>query len=992
MSNSADSVIEDFDPRFEIFHELMAKKIKEILLVSTPYDHWIMEADCRLSEKIVNEYRGLNLSHPPKLNWVSSAKEALSLIQSEESKDFDLVITMPGPTGMDMFTLKQQVKRVAPDLPVIMLTHRYMQAPDDSIETCRSGSCDRTFIWSGNSDILVALIKNAEDRLNVDYDTNAAGIRVVLMVEDSPFYLSSILPILYKEIVIQTQNLIGEGLNEEHRLLTMRTRPKILIANNYEDAMAIFNDYKPYILGVISDVRYPRGGRMDDNAGPELLKNIQSERWDIPSLLTSSDPANAAKAEALSARFIDKNSPKLQAEVRFFVMKQLGFGVFEFRDLAGKLVGRADNLRSMEKMLPTIPQESFLMHWKRNDFSRWMFAHGEIMLGTKFRKASAIDFGGDTVGMKQYLVKSIRKMRRRKFTGTIINFEHVAFDYDAPFFKIGNGSLGGKARGQAFMSTLLHKNDDLKSKYGEVDIVVPQSLVITTEAFEHIVEKNDLGYFAVTEISDDEIANAFQKCNLPESVVEPLRSYVANINYPLAVRSSSLQEDDQFKPYAGLYRTYMLPNNHPDKKVRLKRLMAAVKMVYASTYYRDPKEFALRVGHRTEEEKMAIIIQQVVGQQFGDFFYPTLSGVAQSHNYYPFSRMKPEEGIVTIAMGLGRLVMEGEAGLRFSPAHPRILPQFTKVDDVLANAQRTFYALDMADCDSYSCMQEDMAVVRRNVGDAAEESPMRLLCGTYNMDEHRIRDSAFHPGMKVLTFASILKHDLFPLPKLMLEIMKIGQQGMGCPVEIEFSANIFPDRDRTSQLAILQVRPMTEVADKMSHSIDDGLIAKSFCYSTQSLGSRERNDIRDVIYVRPDTFEPSRTKEIAAEIGRINALLTTAGRRYLLVGPGRWGSADTWLGIPVRWADISGVAAIIETYSDKLKAEPSQGSHFFHNMIAIGINYITVREHGDDFLHWDALTCLPRIEQTGLVVHARAQKPLGLKVDSQNSSTAVWIS
>jgi CheY-like chemotaxis protein len=987
MSISANSVTEDFDPRFKIFHELMPYKIKHILLISTPYDAWIMEADCRLSEKIINEYRGLNLSHPPRLSWASSSEEALALIHRET---FDLVITMPGPTGMDMVTLGRQIKREAPQLPVIMLTHGYMQSPDESMDTARARSCDRTFIWAGNTDILVALIKSVEDRLNVAHDTDCAGIRVVLMIEDSPFYLSSILPILYKEIVTQTQNLIGEGLNEEHRLLTMRARPKILIADNYEDAMAIYNRYKSCILGVISDVRYPRNGRLDDNAGQDLLRYIRSDRWDIPSLLTSSDPANVVKAEAVSSRFIDKNSPKLQAEVRSFVTNKLGFGDFKFRTPGGELIGRATNLRSMERLLPQVPEESFLMHWNRNDFSRWMFARSEIMLGSKLRPATSEDFSHDTASMKQYLIENIIKMRRRKLTGTIINFDPMDFDYDAPFFKIGNGSLGGKARGLAFMSTLLHVNADFKSKYGEVDIFVPQSLVITTEVFEDFIDINGLGDFAVADSSDDDVAQAFIRSDLPQWVMQQLRAFLADIRYPLAVRSSSLLEDDQFKSYAGLYRTHMLSNNHPDTDVRLAQLATAIKSVYASTYYRDPKKFALRVGHRTEEEKMAIIIQRVVGQPFNDFFYPTLSGVAQSHNYYPFSKMKPEEGIVTIAMGLGRLVMEGEAGLRFSPAHPRILPQFAKVEDVLDNAQKTFYALNMAGKDISSRIEDDVAVVRRSVGDAVEESPMSLLCGTYNPDEHRIRDSFHHQGVKVPTFASILKHDLFPLPLLMQEIMNIGQVGMGCPVEIEFSLNIFPDRNQTPQLAILQLRPMTEVAHKMSDGIDDELIARSFCFSTQSLGGSDRNDIQDVIYVRPETFEPSRTTQIATEIGRINSRLTATGRRYLLVGPGRWGSADTWLGIPVRWADISGVAAIIETWSDKLKAEPSQGSHFFHNIIALGINYITVREHGDDFLHWNALTCLPKIDQTEFVVHARATEPLALKVDSHNSSTVVW--
>jgi CheY-like chemotaxis protein len=901
-----------------------------------------------------------------------------------------MVITMPRQAGMDMFDLGRRIKVQAPRLPVIMLTQRHMQKMDESIQIEQSGCVDQTFIWSGNTDILVALIKCVEDRLNVEHDTECAGIRVVLMIEDSPLYLSSILPMMYKVMVTQTQNLIGEGLNEEHRLLTMRARPKILIADNYEDARAIYTRYKKYILGVISDVRFPRDGRLDDDAGLDLLQYIKQDRWDIPLLLMSSDPANAAKAKMLSSQFIDKNSPTLQAGVRSFVLNKLGFGDFCFRSPSGNCIGRATNLRSMEQLVPGIPDESFLMHWNNNDFSRWLFARTETVLGSLFRPATAEDFHHDIAKMKQYLIENIQKMRRQRQKAVVINFDAVDFDFDAPFFKIGNGSLGGKARGLAFMSVLLQLNAHLAKKYAAVDIFVPQSLVITTEGFDHFIETNELGDFANADTRDDDVNKAFTRAQLPDWIKAQLRAYLTKIRYPLAVRSSSLLEDDQFKPYAGLYRTYMVPNDHPDLEVRLTQLSAAIKLVYASTYYQDPKKFALRVGHRTEEEKMAIIIQQVVGQPYNGFYYPTLSGVAQSHNYYPFSKMKSEEGVITIGMGLGRLVMEGEAALRFSPAHPHILPQFSKVEDILDNAQKTFYALKLAPNDTHLCMDEDTAVTRCDISDMVDAPSMQLLASTYDPDEHRIRDTYHHPGMKVLTFAPILKHDVFPLPKLMQEIMNIGQVGMGCPVELEFSLNLFSDRHQAPELAILQLRPMTEVANKMSNVIDDGQISKSFCHSNRSLGNSDHNDIHDIIYVRPDTFDPSRTTEIAFEIGRFNSVLTDQRRKYLLVGPGRWGSADKWLGIPVRWADISGVAAIIETYSDKLEAEPSQGSHFFHNIISLGINYITIQKNSEDFFHWDMITSQPRIKETEFVIHARTRDPMCLKVDGANSKSVIW--
>jgi CheY-like chemotaxis protein len=987
MVISANSITRDVDPRFKVFHELMPKKVRHILLVSTPYDAWIMESDCRLSEKIINEYRGLNLSHPPRLTWASSAKEALSRIAKAR---FDIVITMPRPGGMDMVALGRKIEQQAPRLPVITLTQRQMHALDTAAEKKPWGRSGRTFIWTGNTDILVALIKSVEDRLNVEHDCALAGIRIVMIVEDSPFYLSSILPILYKEMVTQTQNLIAEGLNEEHRLLTMRARPKILIAHTYEEAEAIYRQYTEYILGVISDVRFPRNGELDDHAGPDLLKFIKQDRWDIPLLLTSSDPANTIKAQKLASRFIDKNSPTLHAQISSFVIEKLGFGDFIFRTADGKCIDRATNLRTMEQLIPGIPDDAFCRHWNQNDFSRWMFARTEIMLGIMLRPATAKDFNYDTVMMKQYLIDNIRKMRKQQQKGVIINFDPKGFDRDAPFFKIGNGSLGGKARGLAFMSALLQMHSDL-AEDTDVDIFVPQSLVITTDVFAEFVAANDLSAFSISECRDDEIADAFSRAELPEWLVGQLRAYLARIDYPIAVRSSSLQEDDQFKPYAGLYRTYMMSNDNEDIEVRLSQLLAAIKLVYASTYYKGPKEFALRVGHRTEEEKMAVLIQQVVGQSVNGFFYPTLSGVAQSYNYYPFSKMRPDDGIVTIAMGLGRPVMEGESAVRFSPVHPRILPQFSKVDDILENTQKIFYALKLDTNELAAGVEDDVAVAKRDVGDAVDEPPMQLIASTYVPAEHRIRDAFHHQGAKVVTFASILKHGMFPLPRLMQAIMEIGRVGMGCPVELEFSLNLYPDRQRTPELAVLQIRPMTEMSRGKADRIDDALISKSFCHSTQSLGTSVGDNIVDILYVRPETLDPAETVQIAAEIGHLNGALINENRKYLLVGPGRWGSADRWLGIPVRWEDISGVAAIVETYSDKLRAEPSQGSHFFHNLIALGINYMTIREHSDDHFDWQALTTLPKIEETDHMVHTRTSHPLGFKIDGVNSRAAIWI-
>ncbi len=988
MVFSVDQLKPEYSSRFKLFHELMSQKVTEILLVSTPYDAWIMEEDCRLSERIVNEYRGLNLSKPPRLTWTSSAEEALAL--SEKGR-FDMVITMPRLADMDVFDMGRKIKQKVPDLPVILLSHSFLPDHGQHLENQNYPGIDRTFVWSGDTEILVALVKSVEDRLNADHDTQSAGIRIILLVEDSPIYLSSFLPVLYKEVVSQTQALIGEGINEEHRLLTMRARPKILIAENYEAALDIYESYKPYILGVISDTRFSKENKLDDEAGLSLLSYIKKDRWDIPMLLTSSEPSNEEKALKVPAAFIDKNSPSLHEEVRAFFLGQLGFGDFVFRNPGGRKIRRASNLRAMEKILPSISDESFFYHWNRNDFSRWLFARTEIVLASHIRPLTAEDFSFNVKDMKQYLLSSIQRRRRRRQKGIVVNFDPAVFDLDTEFFKIGNGSLGGKARGLAFISTLLKKNSEIHQQFDQTNIFVPQTLVVTTEGFDAFIETNNLKFLSKSDADDRDVATLFLKSKFPQWLIDHLAAYLSQINYPLAVRSSSLLEDAQFRPYAGLYKTYMLPNDHPDPEDRLKQLLSAIKLIYASTYFKGPRAFSKRVGHRTEEEKMAIIIQQLVGDTHGKYFYPAISGVGQSYNYYPFSKMKPEEGIATIALGFGKVVMEGQQTLRFSPKYPQLLPQRTTVDDFLKNGQQCFYALKKDDPFSEIGIDEDNTLMKRSVADATEETVVKMLSSTYLPDEHRIRDSVSQPGHRVITFAQVLKYNLFPLPDILKEILSMGEQGMGCPVEMEFSVNLFPKKERPGEFAILQVRPMTAAVEQMRVSIKKDEINRAFCFSKQGLGNTDRDDISDIIYVKPSDFDPAKTSVIANEIQKLNAQILKTGKKYLLVGPGRWGSADRWLGIPVTWRDICGVGAIVEAFSDKLKAEPSQGSHFFHNITTLGINYITIAEKNESFLNWDSLLALPKINETQYVVHARAENGIRLKVDGRKSECMIYI-
>jgi CheY-like chemotaxis protein len=972
------------DSRFKLFHELMGRKVRHILLVSTPYDAWIMEEDCRLSEKIINEYRGLNLSRPPRLTWVASAEEALAAM---ERKPFDMVITMPRLTDMDAAALGRRVKEKAPELPVVLLSHDAIPSPEIWATNFAPG-IDRTFVWSGNTDILVALIKSNEDRMNVAEDTRSADVRIILLVEDSPYYLSSMLPILYRELVSQTQAVMEGTLNEEHRLLTMRARPKILVAGSYEDALTIYEKYEANVLGVISDVRFPRSGRLDESAGVDFLKTIHRRRFDIPLLLTSSEPANAARAEAIPAAFVDKNSDALHQDLRAFFKKQLGFGDFVFRMPRGEELGRASSLKALEKHLLTLPAESLRHHCQRNDFSRWLFARTEMPLAAALRPIHDSEFE-DIESHRQHLIAMIANRRKGRQKGVVADFDASDADFDTEFFKIGKGSLGGKARGLAFTASLLRQNPEIAGDVSGVEILIPQTLVITTDGFESFVEDNQLRDLSKSDLPDEKIAEIFLAGRFPAWIQERLRDYLEQVTYPLAIRSSSLLEDAQYRAYAGLYRTYMITNDCPDLQQRLDHLIHAVKLVYASTYYKGPKAFSKRVGHRTEEEQMAVIVQKLVGEQYGSAFYPALSGLAQSHNYYPFARMKPEEGIATIAMGLGKTVVEGEKTLRFSPAHPQLLPQRSTVDDILDNAQRHFYALKMEGACHFLGTNDGAHLWHREVAEAENEPPMQRLASTYVPAEHRIRDTVHVPGQRVLTFAHVLKYGEFPLAEILKKMLALGEQGMGCPVEMEFSVTLSENDAAPSQFAFLQLRPMTARAELEQVAITEQEKEKAFCYSGHALGNTLNETMADIVFVKPDAFDPAQTVAMVAEISKINARLVKEKRKYLLLGPGRWGSADRWLGIPVDWADISGVGAMVETQSEKLSAEPSQGSHFFHNITTLGINYITVSDAGGGRLDWEWLTALPREKDAEFIAHVRLDRPVTLKVDGRTSRCVI---
>ena len=975
---------ENFDLSFKVFHELMAKKVAEILLVSSPYDAFIMEEEGRLAERIIHEYRGLNLSRPPMLTWVSSAHEVLDALSQ---KKFDLVITMPQVDETDAYELGRQIKSKFPELPVFLMIQNTSRHLLDRKYSDRN-SIDRLYVWFGNSDLLLALIKNLEDRMNVAYDTQRARVRVIIIVEDSPIYYSSLLPLLYKEIVTQTQAVMEESLNDEHRILRMRARPKILVAQTYEEAIDLYQKYRPYLLSVFSDVRFPRKEKLDDAAGFKLLSTIKKESPDLPLLNFSSEESNRKLAQKIPAVFLNKNSPTLHAEIRSFFMQYLGFGEFVFRLPDGKEIGKASNLREMEYILPTIPDESVFYHATHNHFSSWLMARSEIMLASKIKPVKVSDFKsiGDA---KQYLVSIIHDRRTRRQKGIVTEFDSHHFDADADFSKIGKGSLGGKARGLAFMSTRLKNSPEFLDKFEDVNISVPKTLAVSTEAFDAIISENNLRDVATGEFSDEEIIRLFTTAQVPEWLKRDLEQYLDHVRYPLAVRSSSLLEDAQFQPFAGIYKTYMIPNNHPDLTKRFEQLILAIKLVYASTYCQNARAYVKSTFHRTEDEKMGVIIQKLTGERYGDYFYPSISGVAQSYNYYSVAYMKPEDGLAHVALGLGKIVVEGGAALRFSPKYPQFLPQFSTVDDMLENSQRFFYALKLTKFPDDLPLKEDATLERLEINDALHDAPVRHLCSTYSAQDHRIRDGVQTSGYPVCTFANILKYQSFPLAEILKDLLRIGRVGMGCPVEIEFAVKMPFDEEQKPLFELLQIRPMAVNQNNLEIEISSEDISNAFCYSTMALGNGQFKEIEDIIFVNPDSFDAADTIEIAAEIGNVNKEMTLSNRKYLLIGPGRWGSADRWLGIPVRWTDISGVGAIVETTIEGLKADPSQGSHFFHNITSLGISYLNTSGGGEDFIDWKWLRSLPATKETPHLKHIILKKPLTIKIDGKESIAVI---
>jgi len=983
-----DAVLDSMVPRREHkrvpLHALMARRITNILLVSSLYDSYTFEEDGALSEVLFAEYLQLNLSYAPRVERVSTAQEALDMLQTSR---FDLVITMLRVGGMDVFDFRKKVRRIAPDVPVVLLAYNTRELAMLEPEQ-RPRNTDRLFVWSGDHRLFFAIIKHIEDRYNVEADIRLAGVQAIILVEDSVRFYSVYLPALYTAVVRQTQRLMSDAVHRMQRLLRMRARPKILLATSYEEAEEYYTKYKDHVLGVILDVAFPRGGKKDPHAGLDFASMVKQDNPDRPVLVQSSDAENRGFAQSIGAMYVDKHSPSLLSDVNRFMEEHLGFGAFVFRRPDGSVVTSAHDLASLSEAIKWVPDESLLYHASRNHFSAWLMARTEFELAYALRPRHVDDFE-NVAALRQHLHQSLVEEQAKALAGVVADFSQGSIESSNMFVKIGSGSLGGKGRGLAFMNSLLDSYQ-VDEHVPEMRIQVPPTAILATGVFDRLLEGSRLVPYVLGNVSDDDVRRAFLAASLPDDVLKDLRSFLARVRYPLAVRSSSLLEDASFQPFAGVYRTFMIPNNNPDLDRRLDELCRAIKLVYASTFYADARSYIESTPNRLEEEKMAVVIQQLVGRSHGSFHYPNISGIVRSRNFYPMEGQKPEDGIALVALGLGNMVMDGGRCVRFSPAQPGRLYQFSTTSDYLKNSQREVVALDLSRSGpngrrADGSLDETYGNLAFLPLDVAEEHGTLMPVGSvYSPDNDAIYDGLSRSGIRLVTMAGILKQKTAPLAQTLAFLMRVGEAGFSSPVEIEFAVKLADKPGALHEFNFLQIRPLGTAPELHQMHIEKIEPSKAICISRKALGHGVLRDIRDVVYLRHDSFDRGKTALIAREIGAINQRLRAGNRPYLLIGQGRWGSADSWLGVPVSWAQISGAACIVETDMKDIRVEPSQGTHFFQNITSLGIGYFTVNFGADGgSLDTAFLDSCKAETETQFVRHITFQEPLEIAVDNR---------
>lgn len=964
------------------FISLMKKRIYHVLLISSVYDAFMLEEDGRIDEQIFNEYVSLNLRYPPSFILVSTKKEAMTVL-AEES--IDLVVIMLSSREKQTYELAETIKQEYEEIPIVVLAplSRELSLKIDRKEL---KSVNYVFNWLGNADILLAIIKLIEDKMNADHDIVEIGVQCIILVEDSVRFYSSYLPNIYKIIFKQSKSFMTEGLNEHQKTLRMRGRPKILLATNYEEAIELYKKYKGNLLGIISDISYEREGKIDDEAGLRLCQVVKKNDKYMPLLLQSSDNASEEMAKKIKVGFINKNSKSLSIELRRFIREYFAFGDFVFKDpTTGMEVMRANDLKTMQERIFQVPNESLQYHIERNHLSKWLRARALFPLADLFKMFTPSDFS-DSDDTKRFVFDAIATFRLNKARGVIAEFNRESFDEYLSFTRIGQGSIGGKARGLAFLDSLIKRNL-LYDRFNGVTIGIPRTVVLCTDIFDEFMEENNLYAVVLTdEFSDEEILRQFIEARLPYRIHEDLYTLISVIRNPLAIRSSSLLEDSHYQPFAGIYSTYMIPVVENDERTMIKMLSNAIKSVYASAFYKDSKAYMMATKNVIDEEKMGIVIQEVCGKAYDKHYYPACSGVARSINFYPIGPEKPEDGIANIALGLGKQIVDGGQTLRFSPKFPQKVLQTSQPDLALRETQKVFYALNL-DPESFKITPDESAnLLQLKIAEAEKDGVMKLICSTYDYHSNVLRDGYQDEGKRLVTFANILKYNTFPLAEILQTLLETGQKEMGKPIEIEFAIELNKPLAMQKMFYVLQIRPIVNIDETSAYKLDGIPNEELLIRAEHTLGNGLINQIYDFVYVKPTDFDPSKTREIADLVGKINEMFLQEDKNYVLVGPGRWGSSDPWLGIPVKWPQISAARVIIESGLENYRIDPSQGTHFFQNLTSFGVGYFTINPYiNDGFYDLDYLDEQEVMYEDDYIRHVRFSEQITIVIDGKRN-------
>lgn len=965
------------------FVNLMMRRIYNVLIVANPYDAFMLEDDGRVEEKIYNEYVELGLRYPPTFTQVSTTEEAREVLRTMH---IDLVICMPGNADNDAFSVARDIKAEFPHMHCIVLTP-FSHGITKRMENEDLSIFDYVFCWLGNTNLILSIIKLIEDKMNLEHDINEGGVQMILLVEDSIRFYSSILPNLYNYILAQSKRFATEALNRHSATLRMRGRPKVVLARNYEEAMALYERYSDNMLGVISDVRFPIHGEKDSEAGLKLMREIRQNDPYLPLILESSESENRAKAEAEGFRFVDKNSKKMSLDLRKILEEHFGFGDFIFRDPKTKAeIMRIHSLKELQDNIFKIPDDSMLYHISRNHMSRWLSARA-IFPVSMFLKTVTWERLKDITAHREIIFDAIVQYRHMKNIGVVAVFDRMKFDAYSHFARIGEGSLGGKGRGLAFLDNIIKMHPEFNSLEG-AKVQIPRTVVLCTDVFDQFMEQNNLYQIALSDASDDDILRHFLRAQLPDSLIADFFTFFEAVKSPIAIRSSSLLEDAHYQPFAGIYSTYMIPYLD-DKYAMLEMLACAIKGVYASVYYRDSKAYMTATSNVIDQEKMAVILQEVVGKQYDGRYYPNISGVLRSLNYYPIGDERAEDGIASLALGLGKYIVDGGQTLRVSPYHPHQVLQTSELETALRETQTRFYALDTRHVGNDFKVDDGFNILNLKVKEAERDNSLNFIASTYDPYDQMIRDGLYEGGRKVISFAGVLQQDVFPLPELLQMSMRYGAEAMRRPVEIEFACNL--NADRTGSLYLLQIRPIVDQKQMLDEDLAAIPDADCLLRSHNSLGHGVTEDVTDVVYVKTDDrFSAADNPTIAREIEKLNKEYLDRGTNYVLVGPGRWGSSDSWLGIPVKWPHISAARVIVEVALKNYRVDPSQGTHFFQNLTSFGVGYFTIDENRNDgCFHKATLDAMPAVEETEHVRVVRFEKGLRIMMDGKKGEGVV---